>query len=149
MKLALLSAAVVATAIPAAPALAHCRTVHHSVHHAAWHAPVRHRAVRYAGCDCVRRVAHRVARHPAVYQMAYARPRVVEVTYERPMPLYRPYRPLYRPYRPLYRPYRIGYAVPFYRPRPIFYGARFASPRFHRWEREGFYHRPHRWGGWR
>ena len=126
-------------AVPAAPALAHCRTVHHKIYHAAWHAPVRHRAVHYASaCDCGRRIAHR-----AVYRAAYAREPIVEVAYERPRPL-------------LYRPYRVGYAVPLYRPRPIFYRAGFERPYFrHRWERFddrsdrwGGYRR-HRWSGWR
>ncbi|MDB5692700.1 MAG: hypothetical protein JWO81_1763 [Alphaproteobacteria bacterium] len=132
MKLALLSVVIAATAIPAAPALAHCRTVHHRLHHAAWHAPVRHRAVRYAGCGCARRVAYRPAAYPVAYDPP---PRVVEVTYERP--------------RPLYRPYRFGYAAPLYRPRPIFYGARFEEPRFRHWSHDRFSQRAHRWGGWR
>jgi hypothetical protein len=152
MKLVLVSAAMAATAIPAMPALAHCGTVHHRVHHAAWHAPVRHHAVHYAaGCGCATRVAYRpgrIAYRPAVYPVAYPRPRIVEVTYERPRPFY----------RPLYRPYRLGYAVPLYRPRPAFYGGRFERP-FHRRWAEGGYHgrwaenrsygRHERWGGWR
>src|SRR3954463_12253097 len=138
MKLSVILAAA-AMAAPTAPVLAHCRTVHHKVHRVAYHAPVRHRAVRYASaCGCERRVAYR----PAVYPLGYPRPRIVEVTYERPLPVY--------------RPYRIGYAVPLYRPRPIFYRVGFERPYFHRrWERFGGYrphyggYRPHRWGGWR
>jgi hypothetical protein len=151
MKLSVIFA-VAAMAAPTAPVLAHCRTVHHSVHRVAYHAPVRHRAVRYASaCGCERRVAHRsagvyrAAYRPAVYPV-YRRPRIVEVTYERPMPIY--------------RPYRVGYAVPLYRPRPIFYRAGFERPYFHRrWERfdgdRGGYrshfggYGGHRRGGWR
>jgi hypothetical protein len=144
MKLSVILA-VAAMAAPTAPVLAHCGTVHHKVHRVAYHAPARHRAVHYASaCSCRTRVAHRSA---AVYRAAYRpevyppvyRPRVVEVTYERPMPLY--------------RPYRVGYAVPLYRPRPVFYHAGFERPYFHRrWERfdgsRGGYG-GHRRGGWR
>lgn len=136
MKLSVIFA-VAAMAAPTAPALAHCRTVHHrvvhhAVHRAAWHAPVRHRAVRYAAaCGCKRHVAYR----PAVYREDYAPPPVVEVSYERPLPVY--------------RPYRVGYAMPLYRPRPIFYRAGFERPYFHhRFERFGGY-RHERWGGYR
>jgi hypothetical protein len=145
MKLVLVSAAMALTAIPAAPALAHCRTVHHQVHPlrhvAVAQVRVRHHPVRYASaCGCATRVAYR----PAVYRAAYPRPRIVEVTYERP--------------RPFYRPYRLGYAVPLYRPRPVFYHARFERPFHRRWEDRGFhrrwadgrdYGRHERWGGWR
>src|SRR3954471_2697451 len=91
MKLVLVSAAMALTAIPAAPALAHCRTAHHKIHHvrhvAVAQARVRHHPVRYASaCGCEARVAYR----PAVYPVAYPRPHVVEVTYERPRPFYRP-----------------------------------------------------------
>jgi hypothetical protein len=152
MKLSVI-VAVAALAAPTAPVLAHCRTVHHKVHRAAYHAPVRHHAIRYASaCRCQTRVAHRsaavyrAAYRPEVYPPVYRRPRIVEVTYERPMPLY--------------RPYRVGYAVPFYRPRPIFYRAGFEQPYFHRrWERFGGYggagyrshlaYGGHRRGGWR
>ena len=130
--------AVAAMAVPTAPVLAHCRTVHHKIHHrVAARAPIHHRAVRYASaCRCESRSVHRnFARRAAVYPMAYERPRVVEVTYERPLPIY--------------RPYRVGYAVPLYRPRPIFYRAGFERPYFHhRWERFGGY-RHERWGGYR
>jgi hypothetical protein len=122
MKLNIAAAALVAVALPAAPALAHCRTTHHRV---AYHAPVRHHVVRTA-CACGTRVAHRARAYreayvrPAAYPIVY-RPRVVEVTYERP---------LYRAYRPIHGRH-------FYRPRPLFYGAR----------DERFPHRFHRWDG--
>jgi hypothetical protein len=150
MKLAVATAALAATLIPAAPALAHCGSVHHrAVYRAAWHAPVRHRAVHVAraGCGCATRVAYRrPVYRPAVYRAAYVPPRVVEVTYERPI------------YRPIYRPYRVGYAVPLYRPRPYFYHAgferryghaRFERPYGDRWARRGFDGGHRRWGGWR
>jgi hypothetical protein len=129
MKLSVLAAAV-AMAAPVAPVLAHCRTIHHRVHHAVHRSvhriAARHRAVRYAACGC-----RHVVRHRAVYPIAYRPPEIVDVTYERPMPVY--------------RPYRILYPVPLYRPRPIFYGG-FERRHFHRWDRFGDY-RPHRWGG--
>lgn len=124
MRLRVLAAAAVA-AFPVAPALAHCRTVHHRV---AWHAPVRRHLVRYASCGCRRHFAYR----PAVYPVIYRRPPIVEVTYERPLPLY--------------RPYPIVYPVPLYRPHPFFYAARFGGPRFHRWG--GGFAFGHRGGGW-
>jgi hypothetical protein len=132
MKLVLLSAAMAATAVPAAPALAHCRTVHHRVHHAAAQVRVRHHPVHHASrCGCATRVAHR----SAVYRPVYQQPRIVEVTYERPLPRY--------------RPYRIGYAVPLYRPRPIFYRGGFDRRFHHRWAHDRFEGRHRRWGGWR
>jgi hypothetical protein len=149
MKLGVFFAAVAVTALPAVPALAHCRTIHHRVHHVAWRGPIRHYAVRSAGCGCVvhtayRRTYYRTAYRHAYYPVVYRRPRVVEVDYIRPRPL------------PIYRPYPIDYAVPFYRPhlyRPhrFFYGARFDGPRFHRWGGGGFSdeHRGHGWGHWR
>jgi hypothetical protein len=131
MRFSVLAAATIVAALPAAPALAHCRTVHHRIHRVAWHAPVRHRAVRYAGCGCRTHVAY----HRAVYP-AYRHRRVVEVTYE----------------RPLYRPYPMVYEEPIYRPGPFFYGARFhGGHRYgfeHRgWQRFGFEHRHGGWGG--
>jgi hypothetical protein len=124
MKLTIAAAALVAIALPAAPALAHCKTVHHRIaahrtfHRVAYRAPVR------TACACGTRIARpaRVYREtnyrPAAYPIVY-RPRVV-VTYERP---------LYRSYRPI----RVEH---FYRPRPIFYGARYERfpHRFHRWD---------------
>lgn len=135
MKLGVSLAAVALTALPAMPALAHCRTVHHHrVHHVAYRAPVRHYAVRSAGCGCVVRSAYRHAYYPTVYR----RPPVVEVDYIRPRPL------------PIYRPYPIDYAVPFYRPHRFFYGARFDRPYHHRWGGGfGFEHRGRGWGRWR
>lgn len=136
MRLSVLAAAAVAAALPAGPALAHCRTVHHRIHHAAWHAPVRRHVVRYASCACRRHVAYRHAAYPIVYR----RPHVVDVTYE----------------PPLYRPYPVVYEEPiYYHPHRFFYGARFGGPRFHRgfgFEHRfhggfGFEHRFHR--GWR
>jgi len=126
MRLSVLAAATVAVAaFPAAPVLAHCRTVHHRVHHVR-HVAARRHVVHYAGCACRRHVAHRRAAYPIVYR----RPRVVEVTYE----------------PPVYRPYPIVYEAPIYRPHRFFYGARFGGPRFHRWHRFGF---EHRYRGWR
>jgi hypothetical protein len=121
MKLHIAAAAAFAAALPAAPALAHCNTVHHrvaarkAVHRVAYVAPVRRHAVRTA-CACGRGVAHR----SIVYREAPAayRPRLVSVTYERA---------LYRPYRPVY-------VRTFYRPRPVFYGAR-----YERFPRHRFY----------
>lgn len=130
---AVVAAAAFVLLAPAAPALAHCKTVHHRVvHRVAYRAPVR--------CDCARpRLAHRAVRstfvretvyRPAAYPVLYRpvyRPRVVEVTYERP---------LYRRWHPHY-----------YRPRPVFYGARYErfGPRRERfgWHRE----RMARWDG--
>jgi hypothetical protein len=142
MKLVLVSAAMAATAIPAAPALAHCRTAHHQVRHQVRHtavaqARVRRHPVRYASaCGCATRIAHR----PAVYPIAYRRPHVVEVTYERPRPIYRHF------YRPVFRS---AYAVPLYRPRPLYYHARFERPFHRRWAYGGVYGPHRRWGGWR
>lgn len=135
MKLSIAAAALFAAALPAAPASAHCGTVHHrasahrAVHRVAYRAPVRQRAVRTA-CACERRVAHRAAIR-GVYREAYVerdvypvvyRPHVVSVTYERP--LYRPHRVVYGPRYPL---------------RPVFYGARYAPYR-HGYVRAGFRH---------
>jgi hypothetical protein len=126
MRLSVLAAAtVVVAAFAAAPALAHCRTVHHRVHHVR-HVAMRRHVVHYAGCACRRHVAYRHAAYPVFYR----RPRVVEVTYE----------------PPLYRPYPVVYEEPIYRPHRFFYGARFGGPRFRHF---GFEHRGHRWGGWR
>jgi hypothetical protein len=125
MKLTIAAAALVVVAVPAAPALAHCKTVHHRVAYRTAVHRVAHRAPVRTACACGTRVVHRArvyreARYrPAAYPIVY-RPRVVEVTYERP---------LYRPYRPI----RVEH---FYRPRPIFYGARYERfpHRFHRWD---------------
>jgi hypothetical protein len=144
MRLSVLAATTIAVAaFPAVPALAHCRTVHHRVHHVR-HVAVRRHVVHYAGCACRTHVAYRHAAYRrAAYPVVYRRPRVVEVTYE----------------RPLYRPYPVVYEEPIYRPHPYFYGARFGGPRFHRWHGYGFDHRggfEHRGGfghgfhrGWR
>lgn len=131
MKLSVFAAAaVVAAALPAAPALAHCRTVHHSIHHAAWHAPVRHRAVRYASCGCRARVAYRRAAAPIVYPRRH----VVEVAYEHPLTVY--------------TTYPAAYAGPFYGPQPVYgYRGGFEGRRFHRfgYEHRGFEHRHRDW----
>ena len=132
MRLRVLAAATtVLAAFPVAPALAHCRTFHHRAHHVAWYAPVRRHHVRYAGCRCRRHLAYR----RAVYPIVYRRPRAVEVTYERPLPLY--------------RPYPVVYPLPLYRPHSFFYRERFEGPRFHHWGGFGFEHRSHNWGHWR
>jgi hypothetical protein len=106
MRLSVVAAAILAAAIPAAPTLAHCRTVHHRVHRVAWHASRRHHVVRYAACGC--RIRHHRYRR-AVYETVYRPAPEVEVTYE----------------RPLYRPYPVVYEEPLYRPYPVFYGRRF------------------------
>ena len=153
MRFSVFAAATMVAALPAAPALAHCRTVHHRIHHAAWHAPVRRHVVRYAGCACRTHVAYRRAAYrPAAYPVVYRRPRVVEVTYERPLPVYRPYPVVYA--EPIYRPHRVFYGPRFYGEhfyRERFYGRHFGGPRFygagfHDGHRFGFEHR-HR--GWR
>ena len=130
MTLRVLAAATtIVAALPAAPALAHCRTVHHRI---AWHAPVRRHVVRYAACGCRRHFAsRRVGYRHAVYATAYRREPIVDVMYERPMPIY--------------EPEPIVYSVPLWRPRPVFVGARFGGPRFHRWG-GGFAFRGR--GGW-
>ncbi len=134
MRLTILAAAAVAATLPAAPALAHCRTVHHRVHrvrHVAWHAPRRHRVVRYAACGC--RIRHH-RYHSAVYETVYRRPAPeVEVTYE----------------RPLYRPYPVVYEEPIYGPYPIFYGRHFHGGfhgHFRGGYRFGFMHGHRGWG---
>lgn len=142
MKLMLAAAATVAFAIPAAPALAHCKTVHHRVaarkivHRVAYRAPIRHRAAIRTACGCGPAL-HRAA----LYREAYYAPP--------PPPLYRPYRPhvvtvVYE--RPLYRRFR-PYVRPYYR--PAFYGARYErfGPR-HAYYRAGYRHdRFARWDG--
>jgi hypothetical protein len=127
MRLSLLAAATIVATLPAAPALAHCRTVHHRVHRVAWHAPRRRHPVRYAACGC--RIRHHPY-HRAVYETVYRRPAPeIEVTYE----------------RPLYRPYPIVYEEPLYRPYPVFYGRRFHGG-FHGGYRFGFMHGHRGWG---
>jgi hypothetical protein len=130
MKLYVFAAAAFAAALPAAPALAHCTTGHHRaavrkvVHRVAHVAPVRRAAVRTA-CACGRRVAHRATYYrEAAYPVVY-RPRIVSVTYERP---------IYRPYRPLY-------VRPYYRPRPAYYGARYERFPRHRFYAGGGFRR--------
>jgi hypothetical protein len=136
MKLYVAAAAAFAAVLPAAPALAHCRTVHHRVavkkvayHRVAHAAPVRHRAVRTA-CACDRRVVHRTRVYreayyePAAYPVVY-RPRLVTVAYARPA---------YRPYRPIY-------ADRYYRARPHYYGARYERfPRYGHYRSGGYRH---------
>jgi len=136
MKLHFAAAAAFAAVLPAAPALAHCKTVHHRaaartvIHHrVAYSAPVRHRAVRTA-CAC-NRVAHRTVYRERVYREAYYEPEYRPVVYRpRVVTIYA--RPLHRPYRPLY-------AGHYYRERPAFYGARYEGfPRHHRYGGDGF-----------
>ena len=129
MKHYVFAAAAFAAALPAAPALAHCTTSHHRVaarkvvHRVAQAAPVRRRAVRSA-CACGLAVHRRVVYREPAYRVAY-RPRLVDVTYERP---------LYRPYRPLY-------VRPYYHPRPAYYGARWERYPRHRFYAGGGFRR--------
>jgi hypothetical protein len=139
MKLLTAAAALIAAALPFAPALAHCRTAHRSVaYHATAHrAAFHHRALR-AACACrVRsRYAHAAPRwrylearwHP-LYPV-YAPPRIVTLAYARPY---------YRRYRPIY-------PLPYYRPRPLYFEARFGGFPGHHFYGAGF--RRHRFG-WR
>jgi hypothetical protein len=138
MKLHFAAAAAFAAVLPAAPALAHCKTVHHRVaartvvhHRVAYAAPVRHRAVRTA-CACNRIVRRAPVYRERVYREAYYEPAYRSVVY-RPRIVTIAYA------RPLYRPYRPHYSGRYHRDRPVFYGARYERfPRHLHYGGEGF-----------
>lgn len=140
MKLSIIAAALIAAALPAAPALAHkadgCRDASHHhkivrkrvVHRVAYRAPVRHKLVRTAACGCRRPIVHQAAYYEEeAYPVFRPRTRVVEIDYIRERP-YRPRR--YFHSARIERPYRFRHGRRFHED----YG--FRERRFH--HRDGY-----------